>query len=71
MALHLDFSNTLSRCSVCNVLIVGVDRAEVEHKVPPRVIEIQNEFWKCPSCSRVYWRGTHWDQMMQRIRLLK
>jgi len=70
-ALHLDLSNMLSRCSVCNMSIVEVDRAEVEHEVPPRVIEVQDKFWKCPSCSRVYWRGTHWDQMMLKIRQLQ
>jgi uncharacterized protein with PIN domain len=70
-SLHLGFSNTLSRCSVCNVPIIEVDRADVEHEVPPKVLNVQDKFWKCPSCSRVYWRGTHWDQMMQRIRLLQ
>ncbi len=69
--LHLDFSNTLSRCSVCNVSIVGVDRDEVEHSVPPKVLETQDEFWKCPSCSRIYWRGSHWKDMLERIERLE
>jgi uncharacterized protein with PIN domain len=70
-ALHLDLSNTLSRCSVCNVPIVEVDRAEVEHEIPPKVLEIQDKFWKCPSCSRVYWRGSHWKDMLGRIKKLE
>jgi uncharacterized protein with PIN domain len=70
-ALHLELSNTLSRCSICNVPIVDVDRAEVEHDIPPKVLEIQEEFWKCPSCSRVYWRGSHWKDMLERIEKLE
>jgi len=70
-ALHLDLSNTLSRCSVCNAPIIEVDRAEVEHEVPPKVLEIQDKFWKCPSCSRIYWRGSHWKDMLGRIEKLE
>jgi len=70
-ALRLDLSNTLSRCSICNMPIVEVERAEVERDVPPKVLEIQSKFWKCPSCSRIYWRGSHWKDMLGRIETLE
>lgn len=70
-SLHLGLSNPLSLCSVCNAAIVEVGREEVKDLVPPAVHEIQKEFWKCPSCSRVYWRGTHWDDMLRRIRKIE
>ena len=68
---HLEISNPLSRCSVCNAEIVEVDREKVRDLVPPKVFEIQSKFWRCPSCSRVYWRGTHWEEMTGRIKRLK
>ena len=60
-------ANTLTLCSVCNVAIVTVAKASVKESVPPAVFEIQSEFWRCPSCSRVYWRGSHWEAMLERI----
>ena len=69
--LRLDLSNPLSLCSVCNVPIEEVDREKVQEKIPPAVLEIQTEFWKCPSCGRVYWQGSHWDDMIRRIRKLE
>jgi len=70
-SLHLSLSNPLSLCSVCNASIAEVGREEVKDLVPPAVYEIQREFWKCTSCSRVYWRGTHWDDMLRRIRKIE
>ncbi len=68
---HLNHSNPLSLCSLCNAEIIEIDREEVRDLVPPKVFEIQKEFWKCPSCSRIYWRGTHWNDMMRRISNLR
>lgn len=65
--LRLDLSNRLSLCSVCNVPIVRAGKTEVERRVPPKVLESVDEFWKCESCSRVYWRGSHWRDMLGRI----
>ncbi len=70
-ALHLDLPNTFSRCSVCNSLIMEIDRTEAAEKVPPKVLEVQERFWRCPSCSRVYWQGSHWTDMLGRIEKLK
>jgi len=66
-SLKLDTANTLSLCSVCNAAIVEADKDSVKDSVPPAVLEIQSAFWKCPSCSRIYWRGSHWDAMLSRI----
>ncbi len=53
----------LNRCTVCNVPVVAVDKAEVCGDVPEHAYEMHERFWRCPSCGRVYWKGTHWDNM--------
>jgi hypothetical protein len=53
----------LSRCTVCNVPVVAVDKTEVRGDVPEHAYEMHERFWRCPSCGRVYWKGTHWDNM--------
>ena len=57
-----------SRCLECNVALADVDKESVFEKVPPYVYLTQERFALCPSCNRVFWHGTHADQMFKRIR---
>ncbi|MHA2609883.1 MAG: Mut7-C RNAse domain-containing protein [bacterium JZ-2024 1] len=59
----------LSRCSECNTPIRPVDKKSLRGKVPPKVYETQEEFWQCPGCGKIYWQGTHWERMKERIHL--
>ncbi len=61
----------LTRCILCNREVVAVDKAGVEDEVPVHAYQTHEQFWRCPSCGRVYWRGTHWDNMRRFIRRLK
>jgi len=59
-----------SRCLECNTLLQDVDKEEVFEKVPPYVYLTHERFAICRSCGRVYWRGTHTDEMLQRMSVL-
>ena len=63
----IDEDKILSRCSVCNNILVKIDKKEVKGKVPDRVYNRHDEFWYCENCGRIYWKGTHWDNMKSRI----
>ena len=52
----------------CNVVLKRVSKESVFEKVPPYVYLTQERFALCPSCNRVFWHGTHADQMLKRIR---
>ncbi len=54
----------LSRCSVCNVAVAAVERERVIERLPPRTAAHYQEFWLCPSCGRIYWRGAHYRSLM-------
>lgn len=58
---------TYSRCPVCNVPLQNLDAAAARAHVPPYVARTQEQFSICPACHRVYWRGTHWQQMESRL----
>lgn len=60
-----------SRCSVCNALLVEVEKQKVWNRVTVQVFESHEVFWKCPVCLRMYWMGTHYEQMKQKIEELK
>ena len=56
-----------SRCLECNTTLEDVDKEAVFEKIPPFVYLTQDRFAACPDCGRVYWHGTHADQMLKRL----
>ena len=50
-------------CLGCNTALRAVDKAQVEHRLPPRVREQYQRFSTCEVCERVFWEGSHWQRM--------
>jgi uncharacterized protein with PIN domain len=64
--LDLDYQfRPFSICLECNQNLVERDKEEVRDLVPPHVFETQSLYMECPSCRRIYWRGTHWRAMSE------
>jgi len=59
--------NVFSRCLECNTPLQQVDKDSVFERVPPFIYLTQDRFATCPTCSRVYWHGTHAVEMLKRI----
>jgi uncharacterized protein len=57
-----------SRCLLCNAVLEGVFRQEVEGKVPDFIFHQHKEFFRCPQCQKIYWPGTHQENMRQKIK---
>jgi uncharacterized protein with PIN domain len=58
-----DRARPFTLCLHCNAPLRHIARADVTDRVPPRVRDTQDEFRTCDCCTRVYWRGTHWERM--------
>lgn len=58
--LNLEIDVTVSRCPKCNTRIKPIPKDRVIDKVPLGTSSKYEEFWECPSCGQVYWRGAHW-----------
>jgi uncharacterized protein with PIN domain len=56
-----------SRCLVCNARLLPVARALVEDALPERVRERQHAFQRCSGCARIYWQGSHWRRLRERL----
>jgi uncharacterized protein with PIN domain len=54
----------------CNQRLVGRSKDEVRDLVPSHVFETQSLYMECPSCHRIYWRGTHWQAMSRELEIL-
>ena len=57
-----------SRCSFCNMPVIDIDKKKVAGKVPVYVFETVENFSTCPSCHRIYWKGTHDELLSKQIR---
>ncbi len=66
--LEIDEDKMLNRCTICNESVIERKKEEVKGKVPPRVFEDHEKFWECPKCKRIYWIGSHWNEMVKRLR---
>jgi len=56
-----------SRCMECNGRLGPVPLDGVAPFLPERVREGQRLFWRCDGCGRVYWRGSHYRHMSERV----
>jgi len=61
----------LSRCLVCNVPVEVAGPDDLRASVPKGVLERHDEFWSCPRCGRAYWKGTHVEDMLDRLATIR
>jgi uncharacterized protein with PIN domain len=57
----------LARCPTCNGEIVPVEKDEVYERIPPKTALWLDEYFICTDCGKLYWRGTHYPKLMQKI----
>ena len=60
---ELEIDVKVSRCPKCNTTIKPVSKTDVINKIPETTSSYYNEFWECPKCRQVYWRGAHWKKI--------
>ncbi len=68
----LDLAKSLhpfTRCLECNSVLINKEKGQIKDEVPPRVLEKQDQYMECPHCHRIYWRGTHWQDMSRKLQL--
>ena len=61
--LNISLGPDLTRCLICNDMLVKVLKKDVRNKVPPFVYSTQDKFMHCSGCGKFYWRGTHYEYM--------
>lgn len=65
--LHTDI-HLFSRCIECNAELKHVRKTSVKGKVPYFTYKNFQEFAQCPQCGRVYWKGSHYKNMLREIK---
>jgi uncharacterized protein with PIN domain len=54
-----------TRCLLCNTLLKPIPKGDAQGKVPDYVLYHGKEFFQCQDCSRIYWRGSHHNNMQK------
>ncbi len=72
---NLNLEPVSIRCSRCNGRLRKVREEEVDmlrdkSYVPTSMIG-ESEFWICNRCGRIYWKGSHWRNMRERLKELQ
>jgi uncharacterized protein with PIN domain len=68
--MKVDQERKFTRCLECNKLLVPKGKDDVRALVPAYVFNTQSQYFQCPACQRIYWRGTHWQRMNQEMEAL-
>ncbi|MES9968588.1 MAG: Mut7-C RNAse domain-containing protein [Candidatus Thiodiazotropha sp.] len=55
--------NPFSRCMECNGCLAAVDKERIQDQLPARVRQHYADFWRCDACGRIYWKGSHYQEM--------
>lgn len=62
-----DAVEPFKRCTQCNGPIQSAGKEEVGEQLPGNVAREFDEFSRCGTCGRVYWKGSHYDHMLKII----
>ncbi|MCJ7570660.1 MAG: Mut7-C RNAse domain-containing protein [Candidatus Thermoplasmatota archaeon] len=65
--LVIDKDKILSRCIICNSELSDIKKDAIKDKVPIKVFQKHEEFWFCKKCDKIYWKGSHYDKMIQKL----
>lgn len=52
-----------SRCISCNTPLREVSKEEIQHRLLADTSRYFSKFTRCPLCDRIYWAGSHYDNM--------
>ncbi len=62
--------NPFSRCIDCNGMIENVSKESVNEYLPPKTRLYFDEFFRCRGCGKIYWEGSHYENMKKQIQNL-
>ncbi len=65
---HLEHDiRRFARCPACNGLIEPVAKETILDRLEPLTIKYYSQFFQCPDCRKLYWKGTHYDRIINKL----
>lgn len=63
----LDFENAFTICMECNYPLRPAEKEKNKEKIPEYVYKNFNVFNICEKCGRIYWQGSHYKEMKEKL----
>jgi len=60
-----------TRCIECNEFLEPIEKKNILERLPVKVKNFYDEFYYCRRCDKIYWRGSHADEMEKLIQKIK
>ena len=54
-----------TRCIECNAILVAVSKENIVERLQENTALYFDDFWQCNNCNRIYWKGSHYERMLQ------
>jgi uncharacterized protein len=67
---RFDLESTIvpfTRCLDCNAPLETVEKKDVIERLEPLTKIYYQDFRRCPGCGKVFWGGSHFDKLRQRV----
>jgi uncharacterized protein with PIN domain len=64
---RLELPVRATRCMACGGELERVEKESVRERIPPRTYPWLDEYFQCRRCSRLFWEGTHWQRIRERL----
>ncbi len=58
-----NMTDFFSRCTTCNRKLVPVSKNKITHLLEPKTKQYFFDFFQCPQCLKIFWKGSHYDAM--------
>lgn len=66
-----DDMHPFTLCMNCNGYLEPVAKEGVSSKLPPKIKKNFEEFRQCQACGQVYWKGSHYQKLIEKVRQIK
>ena len=64
---ELNLRHSDSRCMRCGGELMPVAKEAVRERIPPKTWVWVDEYFQCTGCGQLFWHGTHWNKISQRL----
>jgi|AntRauTorcE11897_2_1112592.scaffolds.fasta_scaffold14587_2 hypothetical protein len=67
----IKYINDTSRCPKCNSELEEIEKEKIIDRLEPKTKKYYNNFFICPSCDQIYWKGSHFRKINKMIDNIK
>lgn len=60
-----------TRCLECNGVLEKADKEKIMEQLLPDTAACFDEYYQCPGCKKVYWKGSHYERMIELVETLR